>query len=41
MCIPVDAFELFGWEVWIAFGREIKNGFEIKENWELKEFKKL
>ena len=51
MCLHVGAFDLLiEWVeskfkmVWIAFGNEIENGFEVKEgkeNYKIKEFKKL
>ena len=50
MSIDALAFDLFGWvgliqieNIQIAFAKEIKNGFEVKEkeNLKIKEFKKL
>ena len=43
MCIHALAFDVFDWVIQIAFAKEIRNGFEVKENENLKikEFKKL
>ena len=41
MCIHAGALDLLQWVVESKVQNAFEIGFEIKENWEMKEFKKL